>query len=181
MSYDFVLFRVEDGADPRALANDEVAESGPRDAACEAAKRKLANALIADDPHLSEHVFDYDEIATLHRMPVETAYERFRYIELSDLSPGGSGAQITLFDDRATVTVPYWHADSASAHAQLQRVWSYIDVVCRESGYEVFDVQLDRLISSSAFDEVFVSYAQSTARVRSFNASTRRRPWWKFW
>ena len=63
MSYDFVLFRPEDGIDPRAIGERDEPEIGARDQAVEAAKRRIADALIAHDPALSEHVFDYDEVA----------------------------------------------------------------------------------------------------------------------
>jgi hypothetical protein len=181
MSYDFVLFRPDDGVDPRAIVDGDSFETGARDAAIEAAKRRIADALIAHDPDLSEHVFDYDEVARLYKMPVAAAYQAFRYIELTDVSAGGSGTQITLFDDRASVTVPFWHSNDADGR-QLQRVWGYIDIVCRESGYEVFDMQLDRVITRAAFDDARASYARAAARVQSINAPLpRRRPWWKFW
>jgi hypothetical protein len=181
MSYDFALFRPRAGVDPRdiALAEDGL-EDGPRDPAKETAKRKVADALKAFDPALDEHVFDHDEIAKLHKMPVEEAYTRFRYIELSDVAQGGSGAQVTLFDDTASVTIPYWHEGEA-ARAHLQRVWSYLDVVCRETSYEVFDPQLDRVIDSGAFEDVLACYAQAAGRVRAIVAPVRKRAWWKFW
>lgn len=183
MSYDFVLFRPEDGIDPRAIGERDEPEIGARDAAAEAAKRRIADALIAHDPVLSEHVFDYEEVAKLHKISVAAAYHTFRHIELSDISDGGSGTQITLFDDHAAVSVPFWHADDAAGRAQLQRVWAYIDVLCDVAGYEVFDPQLDRVITRSAFDEADERYAQEAARVRSIAAPVRRRarPWWKFW
>lgn len=181
MSYDFVLFRPEDGVDPRLIVDNDVPETGVRNPTVEAEKRRIADALLAHDPDLSEHVFDHDEIARLYKMPVAAAYEKFRYIELTDVSAGGSGAQITLFDERASVTVPFWHADDARGRAELQRVWGYIDIVCGLSGYEVFDVQLDRVITRGAFDDAHESYAQAAARMQSIDVPIRRRPWWRFW
>lgn len=181
MSYDFALFRPRVDVDPRAIvAAEDGLEGGPRDPAKEAAKRKVADALKAFDPALDEHVFDHDEIAKLHKMPVEEAYRRFRYIELSDVAPGGSGAQVTLFDDTASVTIPYWHEGEA-ARAHLQRVWSYLDVVCRETNYEVFDPQLDRVIAAASFEDVLACYGQAMARVRAIAQPVRKRAWWKFW
>jgi hypothetical protein len=87
-----------------------------------------------------------------------------------------------LFDDHATVSVPFWHDDDAADRAPLPRMWAYIDVLCDVSGYEVFDLQLDRVITRGAFDEGDDRYAKAAARVRSINRPTRRtRPWWKFW
>jgi hypothetical protein len=182
MSYDFVLFRAQAGVDPREVARaDDAPETGLRDPTKEALKRKVGDALRAHDPALDEHVFDYEAISALYKMRVDEAYERFRYLELSDVAEGGSGAQITLFDDCASMTIPYWH-EGGSARRHLQRAWDYLDIVCRETGYEVFDPQLDRVIDSGAFEDVLSSYARATARVRGIGAPVvRRRAWWKFW
>jgi hypothetical protein len=178
MSYDLYLFRA--GTDPRAADEDD-GERGRRDPAAEALKRKVADALIALDPALDEHVFDHDEIARLHKMPIEEAYERFRYIELSDVSAGGAGTQITLFDDHASVTIPYWH-EGAAARAPFERLWAYLDVICREADYEVYDPQLDRVIERGAFEDVLACYSDAMRRIRGVIADPpRRRPWWKFW
>jgi len=181
MSYDFVLFRPESGADPRSIGGNDEGQIGPRDPAVEALKRRVADALLAHDPTLSEQVFDYDEVAKVNKISVAAAYEQYRYVELTDLD-GGSGTQITLFDDHASVTVPYWHEDNAVGRAQLARVWGYIDVLCDVSGYEVFDLQLDRMITRGTFEEVGACYAQASARIHSIIKPVRRqRPWWQFW
>ena len=80
------------------------------------------------------------------------------------------------------MTVPFWH-EGADARADLERVWSYIDVICRETGYEVFDPQIDRVIDRGAFDDVFASYMRAMARVKDIAVPQpkKRRPWWKFW
>lgn len=156
-------------------------EAGARGPAAEALKRRVADALRAFDPAVDEHVLDHDAISKLHKMRIDEAYERFRYVELSDVGEGGSGTQITLFDDRASMTIPYWH-DGKSARRHLQRAWSYLDILCRETGYEVFDPQLDRVIDSGAFEDVLACYVRSAARVRGAGAPVaRRRAWWKFW
>ena len=184
MSYYFHLFPAKPGVDPRAVAatNDDELEAGSRDPAKEATKRKVADALIAHDPGLEVSAFDYDEIARLHRMRVDVAYQRFRRLELTDVSAGGSGVQIMLFDDSASVTVPFWH-EGVGARADIERVWSYIDVICRATGYEVFDPQLDRVIERGAFDEVFANYERAVRHVKDVAEPPvrHRRPWWKFW
>ncbi len=184
MSYDFYLFAAEAGVDPRAAAaaDEKGFEAGARDPAKEATKRKIANALIAHDPGLEVSAFDYDEIARLHRMRVDVAYERVRHLELTDVSAGGSGVQIMLFDDSASVTAPFWH-EGAGARADIERVWGYIDVICRATGYEVFDPQLDRVIWRGAFDDVFANYERAVRHVKDVAEPPvrRHRPWWKFW
>jgi len=181
VSYALVLFRPEAGVDPRKMAREETLEDGVRDGATEAAKRKIANALIAHDGELEERERDYDEISALHKLRLDDAYQRVRCVELTDVSPGGSGVQITLFDAHATLTIPHWH-EGAAARAQLTRVWRYLDIICEMTGFEVFDVELDRVIARGAFDDVLAGYGRATARVRGISEpARRRRPWWKFW
>jgi hypothetical protein len=181
MSYALVLFRPDAGIDPRTLAREETLEDGARDPAKEAAKRRLADALIAHDRRLEERERDYDEVSSLHKLRADHAYQRLRCVELTDASPGGSGVQVTLFDDHAAVTIPHWH-EGAAARTQLARVWRYLDIICEATGYEVFDVELDRAIARGAFEDVLASYERATARVRGIAEPVRRRrPWWKFW
>ena len=174
MSYDFELFKP---GNPREVRIDDGFEAGARDAAKEAAKRRVADLLIAHDPRLQETVFDYNEIAMLHRIRVEDAHERVRRVELSDIGPGGSGAQVTLYDDSAAVTIPFWHQGEA-ARQHLERVWRYIDILCSAGSYEVFDPQLDRTIDRNGFEDVLASYESAMRRVSGVRA---RRPWWRFW
>jgi hypothetical protein len=181
MSYALILFRPTTGCDPRTLTREDALEEGARDPVKESMKRKIADALIALDSRLEERERDWDEVSALHKLRVDAAYQRARALELTDASPGGSGVQITLFDDHAAVTIPYWHQGGA-AREQLARVWRYLDLMCETTGYEVFDVELDRAIARGAFEDVLASYERSTAHMRGMNEPARpRRPWWKFW
>lgn len=174
LSYDFELFRADRG---RPAREDDF-EAGERDPAKEAAKRKVADLLRAHDARLEETEFAYDEVARLHRIKVDEAYRRLRHIELSDVSAGGSGAQISLFDESAALSLPFWHEGDA-ARRNLERVWGYFDVICNACGYEVFDVQLDCVIARSRFADVLLSYENAMRRMSGRPAL--RRPWWKFW
>ena len=111
MSYDFHLFAAAGGVDPRAIAeaDDEGFEVGPRDPAKEAAKRKVADALIAFGPNMELATFDYEEIARLHRVRVDVAYDRVRYLELTDVSAGGHyGYAPNPASERSTHLIPAW-------------------------------------------------------------------------
>jgi hypothetical protein len=59
---------------------------------------------------------------------------------------GGPGIQITLFDDGASLTVPYWHKDK-NARAVLAQIWEYLEVIQRVAGYEIYDPQLECIIN----------------------------------
>jgi len=159
-------------------ATTTVSRAALRDATKEAAKRRLADLLIAHDPQLQETAFDYDEISRLHRIRVEDAYQRVRRVELNDIAPGGSGAQIALYDDGAVIAIPFWHQGEA-ARRHLERVWRYLDVVCDGGGYEVFDPQLERTIDRGRFEAVLASYEGALQRLSG--GAARRRGWWKFW
>jgi hypothetical protein len=176
MSYDFRFFTARPGADPRDDGDDEPA-LGKRNTAIEAKKRKLADALRAHHAKLDLAQPDFDAIAKLHKMRVDEAYERVRHLELNDTA---SGIQVLLFDDRASLTIPYWH-NGDDARRVLEEAWGMIEIVCRDTGYEVFDAQLDRVIDVNAFDDVLRSYAGTTQRMEALIGRGPKKPWWKFW
>lgn len=180
MSYGLSLFTPSTGLDPREIADrEEMLERGPRDPAVEAKKRKVVSALIAHDPRLEIFAPDFDKIAALHQVPVTEAHARMRRIKLN--ADRESGIQIGLFDDCASLTIPYWHA-SDRARSVLEQVWGYIGIIAEEFGYEVFDRQLDRVIDVHAFEEVFASYLSATARMQQLiGRPPQKRPWWKIW
>jgi hypothetical protein len=179
MSYDLQFFTPRPGVDVHDIVEvDEDRDArGPRDPKTEARKGKLADALLAHDKRLERSKQDFDAIATLHKMRVDEAYERFRDIELTDTA---SGVQILLFDDGAGLSIPYWHSGDA-ARRVLEQAWSMIEIICRETGYEVFDPQLDRVIDVNAFDDVLATYAGATARMEAMVGRAAKKPWWKFW
>jgi hypothetical protein len=182
MSYDFDLFTPQQGVEPSDIVfteRDEI-ERGSRNPAIEAKKKRVADALIAHDARLELFTPDFDEIARLHKMSPAEAHDRMRRLELNDAADATSGIQIMLFDDRASLTIPYWHKGE-TARRVLTQAWGYFDIVCRECGYEVFDQQLDRMIDVNAFDEVLRTYESVTARMDDMIGRAPKKPWWKFW
>jgi hypothetical protein len=179
MSYDLTFFTPRPGVDVHDIVeiDEDRTARGRRDPKTEAKKRKLADALLAHDKRLELSKPDFDAIAKLHKMRVDEAYERFRDLELNHTA---SGIQIQLYDDGAALSIPYWHSGDA-ARRVLEQAWSAIDIVCRETGYEVFDPQLDRVIDVNAFDAVLETYAGATARMEAMVGRSPKKPWWKFW
>jgi hypothetical protein len=181
MSYDFVLFRPGDGVDPREDDGEDAPEHGARDPAVEAVKRRVVDALLAHDARLKLFAFDFDEIAKLHKMPVEQVYERFRHVEINDESERTSGIQVTLFDDRASLTIPFWHKGE-DARRVLAQAWGYIGIICKECGYEAYDRQVGRVIDAGAFEDVLACYEGAGRRIEGIvRPPPARKPWWKFW
>ena len=114
MSYDFRLFMPQPGVAPLATAQaepdeeaDEINPGAPVPAK-EARKQSIAAALMKANPELEIFPFWFGEIAKFRGVSVEEAKVHFRHIELNARADG-NGIQIMLFDDAASLTVPYWH------------------------------------------------------------------------
>lgn len=182
MSYDFTLFTPIPGLDPQTMLerDEDDMERGPRDPKAEVRKKKVAAALVAHDARLEIFKPDFDKIAKLYKISPAEAYDRVRHLEINDAAQKTSGIQITLFDDSAALTIPYWHKRDA-AERVLRQAWGYIDIVCRECAYEVYDPQLGRVIDAGAFDDVLWTYASMTERMDDMIGRAPKKPWWKFW
>lgn len=185
MSYDFRLFKQRAGEDPHVTAQRDCEEfsATPPDPQKEALKRRIADALIAHNPKLEVFQFRYDEIAKFEKISVEEARLKYRHLELNGPEESCNGVQITLFDDEASITVPFWHEGEKAADT-FREIWSYLEIINREAGYLAYDPQIDRIIDPSAgFDEASACYTGTTRRIRHALpvSGAERRPWWKFW
>jgi hypothetical protein len=184
MSYDFTLFPPIAGEDPLVTIHRGLEDSPgkARDVTKDALKARVAEALIAHNSQLSTFPFDYDEIAKSENFSVEEAQLRYRHIELNG-PDDGNGIQITLFDDEASVTVPYWH-EGGKAESTFREIWEYLRIIQRETGYLVYDQQLGRIVDlASDFDAAIRCYCGASAHVRAtFQVPDGpSKPWWKFW
>jgi hypothetical protein len=154
MSYDYLLFIPQPGIDPLATGqtgrNDETDEinPGPPVPEKEASKRSIAAALLKSNPALTIFQFDFDEIAKIESITPEEAKVRFRHIEING-PDDGNGIQIVLFDDSASLTVPYWD-DDEKAKAVFAEIWDYLKVMERVAGYQVYDPQIGRIVDLSS-------------------------------
>ena len=189
MSYDLHLFRSSAGADLErsATASYEAVEDdmnpGPVNPKLEERKQRIAAALMAENPLLQPFVFDYSEIAQLEQTSTEEARRRWRHIELNG-PDDDNGLQITLHDETASLTVPYWHRDGSAA-AVWQENWQCLRVLEREGGFRTYDPQLERVLDLAAdMGRVCEMYGQGvafTGSVAGEGGAAPRRPWWKFW
>jgi hypothetical protein len=148
MSYDFRLFLPQSGVDALVTAQVEPRESGPPVPAKEARKRAIVEALMKADPALEVFQFGFDEIAKSQNIRVDEAKVRFRHLELNG-PEDGPGIQITLFDDDASLTVPYWHTDK-KAKAVFAQIWEYLKVIQRVAGYQIYDPQMECIMDSES-------------------------------
>lgn len=185
MSYDFRLFRRRIGEDPLITAQRDPEEfaATPLDPEKEALKRQIADALIANNPKLQVFQKDYEEIAEFEKISLEEARLKYRHLELNGPEEECNGIQITLFDDEASVTVPFWH-EGEKAEETFREIWSYLEIVCRESGYLIYDPQINRILDpSTGFEDSLACYTGAADRITPAIVDwfQREKPWWKFW
>ena len=174
MSYSFHLLPPRADGDLRAAALGERDEGAfaPVDAAKEALKSRIAEALVARYPDLEVSREGYGRDAP----------SRSRCWEINDLGEDSFGAQIQLFDDEAFLTVPFWHTGEKAA-ACLRQAWDLMRIVCGVAGYAVFDAQMDRALKDGeSVDAALATYAKAMTRVSRDPELGGRKPakaWWK--
>ena len=188
MSYDLILVRPKLGEDPLITARHKNDEQGDQihelDPAKEALKLKVAEELIKENPSFERFPFDYEEIAKLRNISIEEAKLLFRNIELNT-PDDGNGIQIELFDDEFTVTVPYWHA-GAKTESTFQEIWKYLEIIQRESGFVLYDPQLDAILDiARGYRESLGVYTGTRQAMKNIHpkavSDNPVKKWWQFW
>jgi lipase chaperone LimK len=143
----------------------------------------VADALIASNPELKVFQFDYAAVAKSQKISEEQARIKFRHLELNGPEENCNGIQITLFDDEAAVTVPFWHEGEKAADT-FREIWRYLEIISREAGYLIYDPQIDRVIEASAsFNDALACYSGAMPQIHKTlpSSGAERKPWWKFW
>jgi hypothetical protein len=187
MSYDLHLFRPKPGVDltEAALASmedDEENESpGAANAEDERRKRALAEALRRTNPGLAEFKGE-DEDDELEE-EAEEERQRWRSIELNG-PDDGNGIQITLYDDTADITVPYWHKGEAAKRVMTE-IWEYLEVLQSQGGFRTYDPQVEKVLDLATDREaVLATYAKGvgyTDDITRKGSGKQAKPWWKLW
>lgn len=168
MSYEFYLLRVAPNADAaeiyRQCLESQEAElnPGPILPAVEQEKHRLANLLMRFDSNLQIAEFDFDGLARRQNVDLEEMRRRYRHLELN--SDDYMAIQITLWDNHADVTFPYWHSGGQAA-AVLRKVWDYLEIFETEGSFTTFDPQLERVLDlSHDFADVLAAYEADSVR-----------------
>lgn len=144
LSYDFRLFALRPDEDPLTTARRPPANGGANNAQA-ARKDQIADALFARLPTLQVYQFPYHQIATFERISPEQARDKYRQVELN--SPdGGNGLIITLRDNEASVSLPFWHESGRAKHA-IEEAWLCLETISRMTGYLVYDPQMERMLN----------------------------------
>ena len=175
MSYDLDLFRAPAHGDALAAAraayelSDGYVPPEPDSGWRERMQAAAAAVTEADFSFEAEHV------------DVGTPEER---IELNGPEEG-TGLQVLLFSSTAYVHLPFWHTDRDAEDAWAQ-AWTVLRVLERETGWQTYDPQLDRVLDLDADRaDVEAEYARGVAAAQAISAApliaAEQRPWWKFW
>lgn len=181
MSYDFRLCLPQAGRSREEIATADVEDAGITDPvpAKEERKRCVASALTARNPTLEPFAFGFEEIAKLEKITVEEAQKKYRHIELNG-PDGSNGIQITLFDDEASVTVPYWHQGPA-ARKVFEEIWSYLEIIEREGGLFTYDPQIELVLDLKKDFEAALSCYDRVSRGVAERLPSQQKRWWEFW
>jgi hypothetical protein len=192
MSYDIYLFKPDSGeaaeeAFERLFDEDDDDNRNPPSPEGDALKERLTDRLSKANPLLERFQFDYIAIAKSLKTTEEEARLQWRNIELN--SPeDGNGIQIQIEDDKASMTIPYWHKDD-DAQRVFEEVWEYLDVFRTEADYLAYDPQLGRPLDlSNDLAEVIYRYTGVMSRFETevngpgqTGNTEQSKPWWKFW
>ncbi len=95
----------------------------------------------------------------------------------------GTGIQITLYDDTALLTIPYWHKGD-KARTVWQEAWQYLQCLESQGGFSIYDPQLERMLNLiSDLEEVLKGYSWGVgASEQAVMEMTKpKKPWWHFW
>jgi len=189
MSYDVYLLQPAPGEEPLATAHTklnvetDVINPGPPNGEAEVRKQQLTRALMAENPALESFEFGYTEIARIDGISEDEARVRYRHVELNGPEKG-NGIQITLYDDNASITIPFWHQPDA-ARLVFEEVFRYLRVLRESGGFFVYDPQLDRVIDLDAdLADMIHEYGRVVAKIPEIieqGKSQSKRPWWKLW
>jgi hypothetical protein len=159
MSYDFFLLPRNPGQswDEVLEARERLAleeDDGPLSPVTQTRLERIADRLQAHDPQLERYTTE-------------------QKIELTRAD--SAGIQVSLFSGELSVTVAYWHT-GPTAREVLQIAWSYLVILKEETGWEVYDPQVDRSLDH-AHDlyEVISGYANMSARLHRMTPEALRR------
>lgn len=189
MSYDFTMFQLKEGEDPllcaRKLRKSKIENISEIDWKTERRKKEIANALLEKNPRFGLWEPDWDTLLNKETLSdSERNILETRCIGLTDQADD-SGIQISIYDREISFSIPSWRSVD-DMDAIFQRVFEYIDIVHRKTGYVVYDPQskvifdpakrkIATLKEYDAFSNLFLTHEWQQYLTH------RKRPWWKLW
>ncbi len=148
---------------------------------------KIAAALLKANPQLKRVMADFNPNARAKNIPLDEGRSVLPALEINSLE-GNNGIQIELYEDEICISAPYWHA-RRKARATFQEIWEYLQVIQRESGFVIYDSQLDKILDLSQGYQESLSMYLSTRQAVSGQMSgvlisrtgKPRKKRWQFW
>lgn len=105
---------------------------------------------------------------------------RFRHVELNGPKDAG-GIQVTVFDQSAPITVPYWHSGD-HVLVVFRDIWTCLATLEPEAGFLTYDPQMNQVLRLDVdSDRVLSRYAQVVEFAERATKPISRKPWWNFW
>lgn len=168
MSYDIQLFYVPPGRDPleafdELLEQEEVGQKPvtPPDPLKEERKQKTAAALLLAYPGYQIFPFNYEKIAQLRKISVAEAQAKNRHVVLEPPHEAPA-VQISLYDDEAFVTMPYWYNDPKLAQLAFEQMWGCLRIIQETTGYAVYDPQSGTILDlAEGYEKELAGYVKT--------------------
>jgi hypothetical protein len=188
MGFDLYAVRARPGADDdevEALVSEvtqrEVGD-GEADPVVDAQRQEIAAALREVNPALEPFAFDHAEIARSMEIGEDDARRRFRHVELNAPPHPAHGVpiQIALFDDWASLSMPYGGTSDTDESEMWALLLRYLDVFVSR-GYTIFDPQGPNILDVDAERAALTERRAGAAARAAAPPAPARRPWWKLW
>lgn len=153
MSYELYLFKPRAGIDPLEtvdelflVEDEDIHVSSPK-AEKEIRKHQLADALKKLNPELEIFAPGFNETSEMDSFFGEEADAGFRHLELNE-AEADNGIQIALYDDKANITIPFWHRGE-KAKKVFGEIWAYLSLLEKEADFVTVDPQIGRVLNLS--------------------------------
>jgi hypothetical protein len=153
MSYELYLFKPRADVDPLEtvdelfLVEDEDVHLSSPQPEKEIRKHQLADALKKLNPELEVFAPGFNETSEMDSFFGEEEAASFRHLELNE-TEADNGIQITLSNDKANITIPFWHRGE-KAEQVFGEIWTYLALLEKEAGFITVDPQLGKVLNLS--------------------------------
>jgi hypothetical protein len=178
MSYDLYCYRSEIGVPDldeacRVTESDAIENPSGQD---RLSMQKIADALIACDSSLEMMDFDYEIISRNQSITVDKAREFIDYIEIS--TPDGVDDYIQFNISRNVVAISFGFG---MTEAFIERVFEFVDVICKTSGYFLYDPRDESV--TDPLHPVPLDEDESKRWIEAADVDFKKesKPWWKIW
>ncbi len=136
----------------------------------------VAETLVAFDPRLELFELDFDAIAKLRSISTEQARESVPYLEVNTAESEEHYVQFIISNDHVGISFGFGMNEEF-----MSRILEYVDVICRKTGYFLFDPQDGSVMDP--LHPIALSREESTnwTDTDEVNFYKETKPWWKIW